>query len=108
MSRGLPFSRWQNPVVTKSPWQPGYHAVYAALESGIGFTFSQSGEPTSWTEELIIPGLRGRTALGLVPEPQIGRGYYSLLYTASSVYYVLLRNEDEVASRGGRAVLPAA
>eukprot|EP01052_Picozoa_sp_SAG31_P010870 SAG31_NODE_604_length_13629_cov_11.035994_15_plen_296_part_00 len=85
----------ENPVVTKSPWQSGYHAVYAALDSGIGFTFSPNGEPTSWQREETIPGLRGRTALGLVPEPQFGRGYYSMLYTANHVYYVLLRNENE-------------
>ena len=85
----------ENPVVTKSPWQPGYHAVYAALSNGsIGVTYSGSGEPADWSKEQHLP-VRGRTGLGLVPEPEIGRGYYSLMYTSTQVWYALLRNEQE-------------
>jgi hypothetical protein len=81
--------------VTRSRWQPGFHAVYAALENGsVGVSFSHSGEPANWTAEQLLP-IRARTALGLVPEPHIGRGYYSMMYTAQHVWYALLRNEQE-------------
>ena len=90
-----PEPNMENPVVTKSPWQTGYHAVFADLLNGsVGITFSGSGEPSSWAHEQHLP-IRGRTALGLVPEPQMGRGYYSIMYTASRVYYAVLRNEIE-------------
>jgi hypothetical protein len=85
----------ENPVVTKSPWQMGYHAVYADLLNGsIGITFSASGEPSNWTVGQHLP-IRGRTGLGLVPEPTVCRGCYSIMYTASRVYYAMVRNENE-------------
>ena len=85
----------ENPVVTKSPWQKGYHAVFADLSNGsIGITFSESGAPISWAHGQHLP-IRGRTALGLVPEPTMCRGCCSIMYTASRVYYAVLRNENE-------------
>ena len=45
------FPNMENPVVTASPWQAGYHAVYASLDCCIGITFSASGEPASWQPE---------------------------------------------------------
>ncbi|CAK9112169.1 Uncharacterized protein SCF082_LOCUS52019, partial [Durusdinium trenchii] len=78
----------ENPVVTLTQDGEYYMAVYYPFAGFVGFTWSRDG--VTWSRGVhlnvtphVDPPCGGTpvTALGLVPEPQLGPGIFSLLFT---------------------------
>lgn len=107
----------ENPVVTKTQDGQWYIAVYYPFEPGVvAFSFSKDG--LSWSKGTRVEMTPGATpcgpgglftALGLVPEPELGRGVYSIMFTGRStsdqnsfenVCYARVRNVAEGPPNG--------
>ena len=102
----------ENPIVTQTQDSSWLVAVWDALRSPaaqqIGLSYSADG--LSWSGPQYVTVWEGggagpcddiRTPLGLVPEPALGRGVYSVLFTGSAAGYenicrALLQNTAEL------------